>query len=629
MTGEVIQATSFPGFPDFRANVTFTPLQYFTLVVPYRSRGCVRVVGYALRKVLGWVDAHGNPTREQLRFTYGELSAQTGISRETVTEALREALEHHCLRRLQSPRKDAKDRPGQSGVYELCWDQEGGYTDSPEEFRGFYYPEAALLPVRESGGVVRRPKAARKNIPNAFFDYLLPRERLSVIRVVGALLFYSIEWGPGGERKVPVSLSITELSRLTRLSRQHVHEAVQEAQARGYIVQMDSGCFDPAAGQASRAATYAIRWVGEARAVESVTAPTGAVVRAGADDRSEKVNGEPVGKGVRDRYKKVNGERSEKVNGISIKTDLKTPKATATVPEPTSEPPAAAAVEALVKAGFDLPTAQRLAGQWPLEVIQRQIKWLPMRNSSRNRLGLLRRAIEQDWPRPESAVTADPALAQGRTFASHYYAGYHGLKADAGTEPFPKDIQTAAQFLDRLQRLDQDPQRVPEWGGRFGQFMREKHRGDSRAKPNLSFALVLHGGEFLRLLQREASARGKAALGRAREAHQAAFRDRWREYVRATELRVQESQPQAYAAFVAERNRLRHSMTGGLFLFSAETLARFDGESSRLAGFAEFFHNHPQCPVLDFWQWDERVNPQRFGAATPTGADPSTAGVQP
>ena len=50
-----------------------------------------------------------------------------------------------------------------------------------------------------------RPKAACKNIPNAFFDVLLPREPLSVIRVVGARLFSSIQWGSGGERKVPVS----------------------------------------------------------------------------------------------------------------------------------------------------------------------------------------------------------------------------------------------------------------------------------------------------------------------------------------------------------------------------------------------------------------------------------------
>lgn len=45
-------------------------------------------------------------------------------------------------------------------------------------------------------------KQARKHIPNAFFDVLLPRERLAVIRVVVGLLFYSIQWGPGGERKV-------------------------------------------------------------------------------------------------------------------------------------------------------------------------------------------------------------------------------------------------------------------------------------------------------------------------------------------------------------------------------------------------------------------------------------------
>ena len=117
-----------------------------------------------------------------------------------------------------------------------------------------------MVEEREGGRMVRRPKAARKNIPNAFFDYLLPRERLSVIRVVGALLFYSIQWGPGGERKVPVSRSITDLSRLTQLSRQHVHAAVMEARQRGYIEQVDGGCFDPAAGQESRAATYGIRW---------------------------------------------------------------------------------------------------------------------------------------------------------------------------------------------------------------------------------------------------------------------------------------------------------------------------------------------------------------------------------
>ena len=44
---------AFPGFPDFQANVTFVPLQFFTIVLPHTSRGCVRLVGYMLRRILG------------------------------------------------------------------------------------------------------------------------------------------------------------------------------------------------------------------------------------------------------------------------------------------------------------------------------------------------------------------------------------------------------------------------------------------------------------------------------------------------------------------------------------------------------------------------------------------------
>ena len=625
MTGEVTYAPSFPGFPDFRANVTFTPRQFFPVIIPHCQRGCVRLVGYMLRKVLGWVDAQGNPTREQLRFSYRELITQTGISRGDIRKSLADAIKHGCVRRVEAPRRDAPGRPGRSGLYELHWDHDGEYTDSPGVFCGFYYPEAAFLPDAHGNPGPRRPKAARKNIPNDFFDVLLCRERLAVVRVVGALLFYSIQWGPGGERKVAVSLSITALSRLTNLSRARVHMAVQEAVVRGYIVPVDGGCFDPAAGQNSRAATYAIRWVEPGAVAQSHTVPTaGAEIEDG--DQYKKVNGAgPVQKGERDQYKKENGEAYKKVNGISIKTDLKTLKATATAPESASQPPAAAAVEALVKAGFDEATAQRLSRKHSLEVIRRQVDWLPLRSSNRNRLGLLRRAIEGDWPRPESAMMADPALRPGRIFASHYYAGYHRLDGEAGTEPFPKDVTTAAQYLERLRRLDPDAGAVPEWGRRFGQFMREKHRGDDRAKPNLSFALVLHGDEFLRVLQRETAARQRESLGKAREAHQTAFRDRWRDYLRETEKRVQASHPGLYAAFAAERARHRHLMSGGVMLVSAEVLARFDGETSRLAGFAEYFHNHAQCPVLDFWQWDERLNPQRFGTATPTGLEHSRA----
>lgn len=184
----------------------------------------------------------------------------------------------------------------------------GAYTDSPEDFRGFYYPEAALLPVTEGGRVLHRPKAARKNIPNAFFDYLLPREPLAVIRVVGALLFYSIQWGPGGERKRPVKRSITELCRLTRMTRSNVHAAVTQAREHGYIVAVNEGRFTPVAGQKNRTTTYAIRWSRDPGLLQAAAAGPDRPPRAVRPAKRSEI---------------ANGELSEKENGSSPKKRTK------------------------------------------------------------------------------------------------------------------------------------------------------------------------------------------------------------------------------------------------------------------------------------------------------------------
>jgi hypothetical protein len=629
----------FPGFPDFRANVTFVPIQFFTVVVPHCSRGTVRIVGYALRRILGWVDEHGNPTREQLRFTYRELIEKAGVSRKAIAAALHEAVEHHFLRCVQPPQPDRNGQAARSGIYELCWDEDGRYTDSPSEFRGFYYPEAAMLEVPDGQRTAARPKAARKNIPNAFFDFLLPREPLSVVRVVGALLFYSIQWGPGGERKVPVSRSMTELSRLTNLSRQHVHQAVTEALNRGYIVKVDAGCFDSDGGKESRPATYGIHWAlsasaGPVRPLDT-QAETNPPVQKGERepaDRSQEQDGEPVRKGERHRCEKVNGERSKMVNDIRVKRELKNDQTTASevetaVPKTGAPPePFAAAIsrlDLLLKVGFDRATAGRLARRSPVEVIQRQIQWLPHRTANRNRLGLLRRAIEEDWPKPSGADLAETdskLLSVAKVFAQHYYAAYHNFPGEARTEPFPKDVEVGAQFLSRLLAQDNDLNKVPEWGRRFGCLMREAHRDDPKAKPNLSFALVLFGDKFLHKLQNEGTTRQQKALEKAKDAHHTAFAAAYLSFLRLTEIKLQQAKPSVYEAFANHREKLRHLLTGGRFLVSAERLAGFESEESRLLALAEFFSKGPQVHVPTFWEWDARINPNRFGAAAASSA---------
>jgi len=335
------------------------------------------------------------------------------------------------------------------------------------------------------------------------------------------------------------------------------------------------------------------------------------------------MDGAPVRKGERNQSKIVNGERSNMVNGISIKTELKNDNITTTPPEGPDDRggshekvAADSSFELLRKEGFDERDARRLAQRYSEEVIQRQIQLLPHRNIRSSHLGLLRRAIEGDWRKPDGADTTDHNTSLAIIFSGHYYAAYHGFEGEPGTEPLPKDMQTAAKFIPRLLAQEQDEALIPDWGRRFGRMMREKHQGDAKAKPNLSFALVLYGDKFLSVLQQEGAIRRRKAVGEAKEAHQKAFTPAYIAYLRLTETELQRANPSVYQAFAKHRQKLRHLMTSGPFLASAERFAQLENEESRLLDLAAFFEKHPQKPVLGFWEWDARLNPRPFGRSS-------------
>ena len=51
----------FQGFEPLTANYVYCPNQFFDVLLPHGSRGCVRLVAYLLRRTLGWLDANGEP----------------------------------------------------------------------------------------------------------------------------------------------------------------------------------------------------------------------------------------------------------------------------------------------------------------------------------------------------------------------------------------------------------------------------------------------------------------------------------------------------------------------------------------------------------------------------------------
>lgn len=301
----------------------------------------------------------------------------------------------------------------------------------------------------------------------------------------------------------------------------------------------------------------------------------------------------------------------EETNSVTTTTEAVAVEAALT-PQPNSDSQtdsATVAIRCLREAGFDAPTAQRLATQASLEVIQRQVEWLPLRKPSRNRLGLLRRSIEEDWARPEAPAPASDLHPGASAFTGHYYAAYHGFAGPAATVGFEADLLAVSQFLPRLLALDPDEQHVPQWGTRFGEFMRTRHQGDARARPNLSLNLVTYGDQLLRKASTEVAIRNKPQLATNLSAHEASNTAPYLTYLREQERRLQQQAASDYQAFLEKQAQERKRRLQSGIQISASGLALLESEKTRLFAFATFFARHPRTPVLGFWEWDEQLNP--------------------
>jgi len=584
-------AGGFPGFHPPVSNTTYTPNQFFDVVLRHGSRGAVRLVAYLIRRTLGWCDADGRPREAQVTVTWRELEERAGIGHSSIGEAVAEAL---AARYLVCVRPGSPDRPGApaaSACYALRWDEGEQYVKAPDGFNGFYAANGNLT-----------------YIPNQFFDLLVPAEPLAVVKVVGAVLRHTIGFQTRyGFRRQQVQLSVSDLQRIARLNRDSVRLALGEALTKGYLARVQAGCFDPAGGRLSRAAVYGPRWSDGYEGWE----------RAAGD--AAPANGVPLRNPVRHRSEKPHGEHSENPHGVEITGNNKIQKRR---PAAAYPPDALPIVDQLQALGFDQASVRELVTGHPLERIERQLAWLPKRNPRRNARGLLKRSVEEDWPEPRVELPQTPAVR----FAAGFYAGWSGARGTALAHPTANDVAAAEPYVDRLLALIAEPGQAEGWGRDLGAHARRAETGRRDPLCSLVHALRFHGDAFHQVLaERQRKAERLARVAAQRE-HEVQHQADYLAYLSAEEASVRLEDPEAYAAFAASEQRQREFVTkNGL---SANTLASCEREEARLMRFQLHFANDQAHRVLGFWGWDERYNPEPFrsgeGAAVLAAASGSS-----
>jgi len=370
----------FAGFAAPTSNTTYTPNQFFDVCVPNYSRGVVRLVGYMIRKTLGWCDRDGNPQQEQIAVSYNELITKAGISRQMIRQALDEAVAGKFIECVRAGRSNVRNRAGESALYQLRWDSRPEYRKRVGEFAGFFETEGN-----------------RTDIPNQFFDTVIPNEPLSVIKVVGAVIRFSIGFqARHGCRRQQATLSYQHIGNYARIASDFdLAKALRIALERNYLARLVDGVFSHRADE-RRPAIYALRWADGWNGQKNVAAFVESEIRSSIGQKN------------------VAAEQSEKRSSIKMKPINETNKQQAVAQGEKAR-------SLLKRAGFDSKTAAILADSVPVSHIENQIAWIEKRGSTTNRLGMLRKAIEENWPEP-ATIGAAPLLGMpGYVFARHFY----------------------------------------------------------------------------------------------------------------------------------------------------------------------------------------------------------------
>ena len=551
--------TPFQGFKAPTSNTTYTPNQFFDIVIPNFPRGVVRIVAYLLRKTLGWCDANGNPQEEQIRVSYSELEQRAGVSRDMIRSALDDALAGHLIECVTAGRPKLAHDAGESARYQLCWSSLP-YTTRLSEFSGFY----------EGDG-------NRTDIPNQFFDDLIPNEPLSVIKVVGSVIRHSIGFqAKHGRRRQQVALSYQQIENYARFgSRSDLAKAIRTAMAKNYIVRVEEGKFSPEASERRRA-TYALCW----------------------SDYLISQKSEPAA------YQSENhtsiGQITEPANQSENRTSIKTKPGNETINK--QQAANNELIKTLTGIGFNEKTASMLIRENSTDTIREQINWLPARAPARSPAGLLRRAIEQKWDAPIKLRATEVIGSSGWEFARCFYAAYGGNRGEPVNEPSPQEAEFAEAFVQRLLSVQGTKGTPGEWGRALGETAREQRN----PFPSLKLAIRQLGDAYLVRMEKIQLHAKHAATIEARESHEKQYRPAWIAWLAMREQEMRRSDSSEYARFTAKRDRERDELAADPKPWARKVMETFETAQSRILAFRQFLG------LPDFWAWDANINSQPF-----------------
>lgn len=376
----------FRGFEPLKSNYVYCPNQFFDICLKSNSRGMVRIVAYILRQTLGWLDENGQPINQTVRVTYRDLIQKAGVSRGAIGKALKLAVASGFLDCCVAAKTNKQSQSSQTAEYTLRWDRNVDYATAFSNFEGFFTGEGHRTPV-----------------PNSFFDVLIPNEQLAVTKVVGAVIRHTIGYqNQFGGRRTTAPLSYTQIQNQSALSdRSTLAAAIRYAVATGYISQIAAGTFTHDRLRQS-AATYGVRWL--AAAANNTSGSKNRPEKEGIEQRFK--NQTNSGSEIRPEKRFKNQTSIE----ITISKDILKQQAAVDLDSKTKQ--------RLMAAGFDETTAKKLLAKRGVAAANDQLDWIDARNP-KNRLAMLRKAIEENWTEPASFAAKQKLAATRQREAIH------------------------------------------------------------------------------------------------------------------------------------------------------------------------------------------------------------------